>query len=155
MQIDSWTWMWMVLAAVLMISEIFTTGFFLLPFGIGAAAAAILSGAGVDLAWQWVAFIGVAVISLVLLRRFAPRITFEPAVRIGSARLVGERGIVIEDVADDRGLVRVRGEEWRADAPSGPLPEGARVVVEAVEGTRLVVRPVPSEGPLSESSEEE
>jgi hypothetical protein len=33
----SWTWFWVILSALLVVGEIFTAGFFILPFGIGAA----------------------------------------------------------------------------------------------------------------------
>jgi len=55
---DGWFWVWFVLAAVLSVAELFTAGFFLLPFGIGAGVAALLNLFGVSLAWQWVAFLG-------------------------------------------------------------------------------------------------
>ncbi len=37
---ETWRWLWTGLAVVMGIGEIFTAGFFLLPFAIGAAAAA-------------------------------------------------------------------------------------------------------------------
>ena len=69
-----WFWAWVILAVVLSVAEIFTAGFFMLPFGIGAACAAIL-----ELFWpgsigaQWIAFIGVSSLLLVGMRRFASR----------------------------------------------------------------------------------
>ena len=39
-----WIWFWVILAAVLVVGEIFTAGFFLLPFGVGAMVAALVAG---------------------------------------------------------------------------------------------------------------
>ena len=51
--------------------------------------------------------------------------------------------------AEERGRVRIEREEWRADTSGHvAIPEGARVIVERVSGTHLVVRPV--DGPLEE-----
>ncbi len=41
-QVQPW-WVWMVLAAVFLIAEIFTAGFFLLWFSIGSAVAGVKS----------------------------------------------------------------------------------------------------------------
>jgi len=70
-----WFWIWLLLAAMLLIGEIFTAGFFMLPFGIGAAVAALLAFLGVALVWQWLAFIGVSAACFIFLKNFANRIT--------------------------------------------------------------------------------
>lgn len=142
--VDIWFWVWVLLAAFLMIAEIFTAGFFLLPFGIGALVAALLEFLGVSVGWQWVAFIGISALMLVILRRYADRLTHEPPIRTGANRLVGKHGVVIKDLLRDEpgGMVRIEREEWRADAPGhDPLAVGTRVIVERIDGTHLIVRP--------------
>jgi len=144
---DAWFWVWFVLAAVLSIAEIFTGGFFLLPFGIGAGLAAALNLLGVSFAWQWVAFLGGSFIALALLRRFAEHITSESPQKTGGNRLIGGCGVVIEALDDSSGAgrVRVEREEWRADAPGfEPVAVGTPVTVLRVEGTHLIVRPTDS-----------
>ncbi|MDZ4181142.1 MAG: NfeD family protein [Coriobacteriia bacterium] len=140
-----WFWIWVVLAAFLLVAEIFTAGFFMLPFGIGAACSAVLAALDVPLVWQWVTFIAVSAVCFVLLRRFADRITREQPVRTGVDRLIGKTGSVIEDLTPDSplGQVRIDREIWRADAPDTPdvIPVGARVRVDRVEGTHLIVHP--------------
>ncbi|MDH4139681.1 MAG: NfeD family protein [Coriobacteriia bacterium] len=141
---EVWFWFWVVAAAFLFVAEIFTAGFFMLPFGIGAAAAAALAFFQVPAGWQWGGFIVISTASFVLLRRFADHLTHEPPVKTGIDRLVGKTGIVIEDLTPDSpvGQVRIEREEWRADAPScDVIPVGTRVVVEGIEGTHLIVRP--------------
>ncbi|MDF1542891.1 MAG: NfeD family protein [Anaerosomatales bacterium] len=139
-----WFWVWVLLAAFLLIAEIFTAGFFMLPFGIGAAVAALMEFLGVSVGWQWVAFVVVSALMLIVLRRYADRITHEPPMRTGVDRLVGKSGVVIEELTPDSrvGMVRIEREEWRADAPGNePVPVGTRVVVDRVDGTHLVVHP--------------
>lgn len=137
-----WTWVWMGLAVALMVGEMLTAGFVLLPWGIGAAVAALLSILGVALGWQWVAFLVVSILSIALVRKFAHRITTEPGIKTGSARHIGETGIVIEELTDHGGIVRVGREEWRADAGQfEPVAVGTKVIVTAIEGTHLVVHP--------------
>lgn len=140
---DAWFWVWLGLAAVLIVGEIFTAGFFMLPFGLGAAVAAGLAFVGAPLIWQWVVFLAVSAVLLLSLRRFADRVTHEPPEKVGVDRLIGKQGVVIEAVepGDGSGRVRIEREEWRADASGGDtIPEGARVTVERISGTHLVVR---------------
>jgi membrane protein implicated in regulation of membrane protease activity len=137
--------MWLGLTVALAIGEIVTAGFFLLPFSIGAAAAAVLSILEVDLLWQWAAFLAVTVVSLFYFRRFAKRVSASPSIRTGSARHIGDVGTVIEDLTDTTGLVRIGREQWRAEAPGfEPLAAGTKVLVTAIVGTHLVVRPADS-----------
>ena len=145
MDANIWFWVWLALAVILSLGEIFTAGFLLLPFGIGAAVAALLEWffPG-SIAWQWAAFIGISSILMIFLRRFATRVTPDSSVGIAGNRLLGKQGVVLRRLdAETSGMVRVQREEWRADAPGyEPLEEGAMVEVVAVEGTHLLVRPV-------------
>lgn len=141
---DVWFWIWAALAAVLIVGEIFTAGFFLLPFGLGAAAAAVLALIGASIGWQWGVFLVLSAVLLLSLRRFADRITHEPPEKVGVDRLIGKEGVVIETVEprDGTGRVRIEREEWRADSTGNQtLVVGAHVIVERVSGTHLVVRP--------------
>lgn len=142
---DFWLWLWSILAVVLLIMEIFTAGFFMLPFGIGAGVAAVLAFFDVEPLWQTLTFIAVSTLAFVALRRFADRMTHEPPEKMGADRLIGKGGVVIEELTPNSpvGQVRVDREEWRAEAPDYDLVAvGTKVVVEAIEGTHLKVRPV-------------
>jgi len=140
-----WIWFWVILTAVLVVGEIFTAGFFLLPFAVGALVAALLAGMGVAVAWQWAAFVVVSVITLLLLKRFADRVTrdAEP-LNVAADRVIGRIGVVLEQVNPHgiTGRVRLGTEEWRAESDSEEsIPAGAAVEVLRIDGTHLVVRP--------------
>lgn len=141
---DYW-WVWMIFAAVFVVGEIFTAGFFLLVFGIGAAAAGVLALIGAGSMWQWIAFIVVSFVSFLASRRFAERVSDEQPPGIGADRFIGEQCVVLEAIDDDKntGRVRMAKEEWRADSADGDvIPVDARVVVTAIQGTHLVVKPL-------------
>jgi membrane protein implicated in regulation of membrane protease activity/DNA-binding ferritin-like protein (Dps family) len=141
--IEVWRWLWTVFAIVMGIGEIFTAGFFLLPFAIGAGAAAILAWAGAAVLAQWLVFFGVSVFSLAYLRRFISRQDESEQPRVGANRWIGLDGIVIEEInpVSGTGMVKVESEEWRAIAPQ-QVPAGQKVVVTEVRGARLVVEPL-------------
>ncbi len=144
MENELWRWLWTCSAVVFSLAEVFTAGFFLLPFAIGAAAAAVLAWVDAHVLWQWLAFFAGTVASFVYLRRFVRRQNDVEQPRVGANRLIDAQGKVIERVDDDAqtGMVRVGGEQWRATAAE-PIEADTQVVITEIDGTRLVVAPVP------------
>ena len=158
---DFWRWIWLIAATTFAIGEMATAGsFFLLPFALGAGSAALLAFLDVNLAIEWGAFVGVSVGVFLALRPLAKRLDRdEPTHGIGSLRLVGEHGVVLEEIPSgghDLGLVRVHREEWRAESAGGHdlIPAGTRVRVVEVRGTRVIVNPVDQIEPPSPPSPE-
>lgn len=138
-------WIWMALAAAFIIGEIFTPGFFLLWFGIGAIVASILAILGLGMGWQWGAFLIIASVLFVISRRFAERFTKKQPSGIDADRFVGEKGMVQEEINNikNTGLVRIRSEDWRADSEREEIISKGKIVeVVKVVGTHLVVKVV-------------
>ncbi len=119
-------------------------GFFLVCFGIGAVAAALLAVLGVGVIWQLIVFIGVSLVALAFLRPLAVRMTNHVANPGGIDRVIGKQAIVLEDINPHAatGRVRIEREEWRADTYGPAIPKGTLVVVMEVTGTRVMVVPV-------------
>jgi membrane protein implicated in regulation of membrane protease activity len=146
--LENYWWIWFALAAIFIIVEIFTAGFFILWFGVGAAVAGVLALLGLDPVWQWGAFVVVSAALFAGSRRFAERFSKKQPPGIGADRLIGKRGVVLEAIDDvgNTGRVRIDKEEWRADAHEAEaVPEGARVEVVRLEGTHVVVRQLKEE----------
>ncbi len=147
MDIDSeaWRWFWSVLAVILATGEIFSPGFFLLPFGIGAAAAGVLAWLGVDNAGvQWLVFLVVSVAALLSLRPLIRKQDEGEPAAVGANRYLRKTGIVLEDI-DMRagtGIVRIDTEEWRAITEGEPIAAGTDILVAGVTGARLIVQAV-------------
>lgn len=144
MEIKIW-WIWMAMAAIFVVAEILTAGFFLLWFGIGAAVAGVLALLGVGAGWQWGAFIVVSLALFAVSRRFAERFTKAQPPGIGADRCVGKRGIVLEEIdnVNNTGRIRLDKDEWRADSDTdATIPVGTRVEVTRLVGTHLVVKTV-------------
>ena len=138
-------WLWIILAGVFLIGEIFTAGFFLLWFGVAAGVTAIVSIFGVATTWQLVTFVVLSLGLLMISRPFADKVSGEQPAGIGANRLVGEKCRVLEDIDPDEntGRVRLGQDEWRAESGTGePIAAGQHAEVVSVHGTRLVVAPV-------------
>jgi len=134
---------WFVFAAIFIVGEILTAGFFLLWFGIGAAVAGIFAILGFNAGWQWGAFIVVSGILFAISRRFAEKFTQKQPPGIGADRFIGEVGVVLEEIDNikNTGRVRIEKEEWRADSDSGEIiKEGEKVKVVRMDGTHVVVK---------------
>lgn len=140
---EQWRWIWLGAAVLFGMGEMATPGsFFLAPFAIGAGVASALAFGGVPIAGEWAAFVGVSVAALVAMRPLARRLDRQGGAEgIGSRRLIGRGGVVLEDIVPGQlGIVRVDREEWRAESPDAlPIPAGTPVRVTEVEGTRVIV----------------
>lgn len=142
---ESWRWIWLGAAVLFGLGEMASPGsFFLAPFAIGAALAAILAFAGADLTIEWVAFVGVSLGTFLALRPLARRLDAQGSSEgVGSRRLIGREGVVLQDVGPTAaGSVRIDTEEWRASTGGADvIVAGTPVRVTEMEGTRVIVTP--------------
>ena len=134
----------MVIAGAFGVGEMMTTGFFLAPFAVGAALAAIVDAAGAGGTVSAIVFVLISVLTLTLLRPVARRhIRQPPQIRTGSAALVGKRATVLERIANNEGVgcVRIDGEVWTARAfdDDHVIAEGVQVEVVGIKGATALV----------------
>ena len=137
-------WVWLVLAVLFVVAEVFTMGFFLVCFGIGAAAAAVLAYAQVDLLGQVLGFLAVSGVALFFVRPLARHLNRGGENFITGDRLLGKKAVVLTDInpALGSGTVRAESEKWSAVSADGELiPKDTVVEVLRVDGVRLVVKP--------------
>jgi membrane protein implicated in regulation of membrane protease activity len=152
---DNILWiLWLVLGVGLIIAEIFTLGFFLLWFGVGAIAAALVGLLGGGFALQFLTF-AVLSIALTLMSRtiFAKYFSHSEADRMKSGvdALPGQVGTVTSASkgALHEGAVKVFGSTWTAFPIDDEtlLIEGEKVEVVEVKGSSVYVRRVTNELP--------
>ncbi len=143
--------LWVILGAILIVAEVFTTGFVLLWFGIGALAAALAGLVGIDsLALQFLIFAGVSVgltgASRTIFVNYFSKEKTGDSLRSGVDALPGKIGTVVSSSKGsmNEGAVKVFGSTWTAYPAAGeePLEAGERVQVESVQGASIYVRRV-------------
>ncbi|AVV44593.1 NfeD family protein [Streptomyces sp. ID05-04B] len=140
---DPWL-IWLIIAAVLAVVEIFTLT---AALGMLSAAALVTAGSaavGLPLPLQFVVFTVVAAATVLFVRPIALRHVLRPgAARFGVDALIGKAAFVVADVSDRGGRVRIDGDEWTARAYDETLviPAGRTVDVIEINGATAIVYP--------------
>lgn len=131
---------WIIVAVVLMIVELTTTIGIFGSISAGFLVAALLAALGFSLEIQLAGLVIVGVIALFLARHFIPR-QGEPAPeqKTNVDALVGQRGVVLEEVSRDGGRIKLAGEEWSARSYADAFPVGEEVVVTRIDGAIAVI----------------
>ena len=148
---DDLIWIvWTVLGVILIIAEIFTPGFVLLWFGVGALAAALAGLVGLSFTLQFLVFLVVSIALTAASRTIFSNYFVRDDVaglKTGVDALPGKIGTVVSSSrgALHEGAVKVYGSVWTAYPAEGeePLEAGDRVVVERLQGASIYVRRVP------------
>jgi membrane protein implicated in regulation of membrane protease activity len=148
----NWVWiLWTILGLILVVAEVFTSGFVMLWFGIGALAAAFASIIGIDnLGLQFLIFAGVSIgltaASRTIFINYFSREKTGDSLRTGVDAMMGKIGTVVSSSrgALNEGAVKLAGSTWTAYPAEGeePLEAGERVRIERMEGASLYVRRV-------------
>ena len=125
---------WLIAGVLLAVAELFTLDFVLIMFAAGAFAAAAAGVLHAPVFVQVIVFAATSALGVVAVR---PAIKHrfhrgaEHAV-MGIEAFEGTEALVIEEVGQDRGMVKIGGELWTA------RPYDATQVIEAGERVRVV-----------------
>jgi membrane protein implicated in regulation of membrane protease activity len=137
--------LWIVLGIAMAIAEAFTATLFIIFFAVGALAAAGAAALGAPLLLQVIVFAIVSGLSVGLFRpiilRHAKSALETGDTPFGVEAIEGSKGMVLEEVDADRGMIKIDGEIWQARSFDGNekyLP-GERVRVLKVKGATAIV----------------
>jgi len=152
-------WMfWTILGVVCVIIEVVTPSFFILWFGIGAFISALMSLFMKSVTLQVLVFAAVSAVLVIFTRPLGKALVGRATKKAGVDALVGNEGVVIEEVNPDtgKGLIRVGSDVWRARPSNGSsmISVGRRVRITGVDGTHLIVEEVKRE-PFHSQQEKE
>jgi len=141
----SWV-LWTIVAALFTVGELHTNSFYLAPFAVGAAIAAVLAALGSGGVVAVIAFAVAAILFLALLRPVVVRHRRSlPSLRTGTAALVGQHALVVERIANREGVgtVKIGGEVWTARSydEDQVIEPGEQVEVVEIRGATALVMP--------------
>jgi membrane protein implicated in regulation of membrane protease activity len=136
--------LWVILACAFGVGEMLTTSFFLAPFALGAALAAVVSVAGGGSVAAVISFVVASVLVLAFVRPIARRhMKMPPQIRTGAAALIGKDAIVLERIENLEGVgcIRIDGEVWTARAlyDDEVIEKGTRVQIVDIKGATALV----------------
>ena len=132
---------WLIIAGLCFVIEIYTVGFFIFWFGVGALLALLISFITNNLFIQVVVFLVSSSLLVVLTKPLMKKfLKNEKSIPTNYFSLIGKTGIVIEkiDTSNSTGQVKVKGELWSA-ASDSDIEKDSKVKVLSVDGVKLKV----------------
>ena len=135
---------WLALFVVLLVIEIITMGLTTIWFAAGALIAFVAGILGFGVTVQVVVFIVVSAVLLIMTRPLAVKYFNQERQKTNAESLIGQQALVIVDIdtLEAKGRVEIRGMEWAAktDEPDGKIAKNTVVVVNGIQGVKLIVR---------------
>ena len=136
---------WLVLSLIFLAVELGTVALVSIWFVLGSVVALCAALAGMSLTWQIVLMLIVSGIGLIIFLMVKDKLNIgkNSHVPTNLDALIGEEAVVIEKInaLDNKGLVRVKGREWRALAnlESEEIEVGEIVKILSIQGVKLIV----------------
>jgi hypothetical protein len=135
-------WVWLIIAAFLVIIDILAPGFYMVWFaGAAVVVGVILFWAPMDTEWQILAFCAASVLALLLSgalwsgqRRGA---SDKPLLNLRAQQMVGRTFVLATAIHGGQGRITAGDGLWMVRGPD--LPAGAVVRVKDADGTVLIV----------------
>lgn len=148
--------LWLLIAGSFVAVEAFTPSFFLIWFAGGALIASILALFGIGEFIQVIVFLLTSMVFLAFARPIVKRFLHKNKDPDPSNvySLIGEKALILKEVSQVGGKVKIMrtGETWSAYTHEHfePLKENVQVIVEQVDGAKLVVVPKTSYKPQAD-----
>lgn len=136
---------WLIVAGVFLIIEIFTIGFFVFWLSIGSLLAMLVSFVTSNLVIQCAVFIVSSTILIFATKPLVNRFQKKDTIPTNVYSLVGKRGVVIEDInwATGQGQIKASGEIWSAKTNDHVnIPKGSEVEIVSIDGVKAFVKPI-------------
>ncbi len=134
---------WLILLIVMLVLEAVTLGLTSIWFAAGTLAAMLLSFTRAGFLAQVVVCIAVSVVLLILVRPWARERFNRRRTRTNAQSLIGQAGVVMEEIDNLRaqGRVTVNGQEWAARnvTENETISAGVPVTVREISGVKLIV----------------
>lgn len=135
---------WLIISGICFVIEIYTVGFFIFWFGVGALVALIISFFTTNLFIQAISFIISSSLLLLLTKPLTKKIvksTKTTSTNVYS--IIGKEGIVLDDIDNlsSTGTVKVKGEIWSAYADNN-IEKNSKIKVISINGVKAKVEKI-------------
>ena len=140
-------WSWLIFGVILMAIELFMPGVFVVWIGLAAVISGIIFSIFTDLtlSYQLLTFAILSIICVILGWYIYGQVLTKSSrkdyqtLNNGAESFIGNEYSLLEDVVNGRSKAKVGDTVWLVQAPDG-LKQGAKVIVESVDGVVLKVK---------------
>ena len=140
------TFLWLVICIAAAGAELATMAMVSIWFAAGALAAMVCAFFGMSEPAQIIVFAIVSLIALAVFKVRGQKATMKLGTPTNADRVLGREGMVLKRIDNirDEGLISVDGMEWtaRASEDGSVIEAGDKVIVERIDGVKLIVRPL-------------
>ena len=139
---------WLIVAGLFFVGEIFTLGFLIFWFGIGALFAMIVSFFTTNIIIQTTVFLITSTIFILATKPLVKKFVDVKKTNTNVFSIIGKKALVIKDIdpIHSSGQIKLNGEVWSAETENGEIiKEGSEVEVLKINGVKAIVKLVDSE----------
>ncbi|MBR6633178.1 MAG: NfeD family protein [Clostridia bacterium] len=136
-------YLWLTVIILSLIIEASTSALVAIWFIPSAIVSAVIARLGGGVIFQVTVFFILSILLVVFARKILSRTLVRKTVPTNADALVGERGVVIDEIDNlgFRGVVKVKGQTWSARSENGERIEvGKSIEVLSIEGVKLIVK---------------
>lgn len=139
---------WLIVAGLFFVGEIFTLGFLIFWFGIGALFAMIVSFFTTNIIIQTTVFLVTSTIFILATKPLVKKFVDVKKTNTNVFSIIGKKALVIKDIdpIHSSGQIKLNGEVWSAETENDEIiKEGSEVEVLKINGVKAIVKLVNSE----------
>ena len=139
---------WLIVAGLFFVGEIFTLGFLIFWFGIGALFAMIVSFFTTNIIIQNTVFLITSTIFILATKPLVKKFVDVKKTNTNVLSIIGKKALVIKDIdpIHSSGQIKLNGEVWSAETENDEIiKEGSEVEVLKINGVKAIVKLVDSE----------
>ena len=134
--------MWIALAVVFSVIEALTAQIVTVWFAVGSIGSIIANVLGASPLIQMIIFVLISLLTLIIARPYLRKFTKTKVQPTNLDMCIGKEAIVTEEINNTLGTgqAKIRGTMWTARSKNDSvIPEGSLVIVESIEGVKLIV----------------
>ena len=136
---------WLIIAGICLIVEIFTVGFLIFWFSIGALIAMLISFFTTNVIIQTTVFIITSTILIFATKPFVKKFVDVKKTNTNVYSIIGKKAFVIKNIdpIHSVGQIKINGEVWTAESENNQIiEEGSEVEILEIKGVKAIVKPV-------------
>lgn len=146
MEFELWH-IWLTIALICFIMEIFIPSFVLFNFGIGAVIGSFAAGLNLSMEWQILFFSAGTMMSFFLIRPAVKKFAYRKSegYKTNMEAMVGRTATVTEEISNEnnRGRVLLDGDNWQARSIDNEIiPAGTPVEIVQLNSIILIVKKI-------------